>query len=188
VLRRPQVPADRATIEAFKNYGSMRILYAQSLRLLRTDPDGATWYLFAGKSRVVRYGEDCLRRMPASLRRSMRAAERRSLREARQVRFGVFQFDGSESGGFFGDDLGDLARGLSTFAVAKRGGRSDVGGLVPDGVATVDLVAGGSTTSAPVTDNLWTVEGAAIMLPRAKTVWRAADGTSLGTFGTIRHR
>jgi hypothetical protein len=185
VLRRPQTPADRATIDAFRNYGTMRILYAQSLRLLRADPDGTSWYLFAGKSRAVRYGEDCLRQMPPGLRRSMRAAERRSLRESRRVRFGVFQFDGSESGGFFGGNLRTLGRGLATFSILHAGGSRDVSGLVPDGVASVEVTPFGRTPiTAPVTDNLWTVDtgpGPLSAFP-AKTVWKAADGSVIGSF------
>src|SRR4051812_48484440 len=52
VLRRPQTDADRATIEAFKHDSSLRILYAQSLRLLRTDEAGRSWYFYAAKTRV----------------------------------------------------------------------------------------------------------------------------------------
>lgn len=121
--------------------------------------------------------------MPASLRRTMRRAERRSLRESRVVRFGVFQFDGSESGGYFGDDLADLRRGRSTFTV-PHGGRSDVSGLVPDGVASVDVsFVIGPGQSATVTNNLWTVDAPGVgRMGPAKTVWKAADGTVIGSF------
>src|SRR5690349_21654898 len=119
VLRRAQTPEDRATIEAFKHQ-DLRILYAKSLRLLRQDPDGRTWYLYAGKTRPHRYARSCLRRMPKSLRHTLLLDERRSLVLSRKVRFGFFEFGGEAGGGTFGADLRALTSNLATLSVGQR--------------------------------------------------------------------
>src|SRR5882724_9481461 len=75
VLRRDQTADDRATVEAFKHQG-LRILYGKSLRLLRSDPDGRTWYLYAGKTSALHFERSCLRRMPAHLRHTLLVSER----------------------------------------------------------------------------------------------------------------
>src|ERR1700742_3583619 len=111
VLRRAQTPEDRATIEAFKHQ-YLRILYARSLRLLRSDPDGRSWYLYAGKTPALHFSRACLRKMPASLRRSMLRSERESIKRSRKVGYGVFEFAGGSSGGFFGGDLRTLTHNL----------------------------------------------------------------------------
>lgn len=185
VLRRPQTDADRATIEAFKHSPTLRILYASSLRLLRQDPDGRTWYLYVGKTRAYRYPRSCVRRMPPSLRRGMRRTQERSIRDARKFRFGVFEFAGSASGGWFGGDLRALANNATTLTVGHPRGGTAVSALAPDGVASVELTfLGGTRLTAPVTDNLWKVESDLLpqhALPR-RTVWKAADGTAIRTF------
>jgi hypothetical protein len=186
VLRRAQTPADRTTIEAFKHQG-LRILYARSLRLLRQDPDGRSWYLYAGKTSAHRYARACLRRMPASLRRTLLRDERRSKVESRKVQFGVFEFAGSSSGGFFGGTLGSLSRNLATLSVWHADEEStSVSGLVPDGVAWIDIELGdGERHVVDVTDNLWQVDVAAFVGSQAprRTVWKSADGSVIARFG-----
>jgi hypothetical protein len=183
VLRRDQTAEDRATIEAFKHQG-LRILYGTSLRLLRSEPDGRTWYLYAGKTAALHFERSCLRRMPASLRRTLLLNERRSIVQARKVQFGVFEFAGSGSGGFFGGNLRSLTHNLTTLSVARSGGAS-LSALVPDGVAWIDMtLAGGETRVVGVTDNFWQIDVGSTgfqSLP-TRTVWKAADGTVVGTF------
>jgi hypothetical protein len=185
VLRRAQTPDDRATIAAFEHQG-LRILYGQSLRLLRQDPDGRSWYLYAGKTSAHRYTRACLRRMPASLRRTLLRDERRSKVEARKVQFGVFEFAGGSSGGFFGGTLGSLSRNLATLSVWHADAEStSVSGLVPDGVAWVDVKLGdGERHVVGVSDNLWQVDITAFVgtQPPRRTVWKAADGTVIARF------
>jgi hypothetical protein len=185
VLRRAQTPEDRATIEPLKHL-DLRILYAQSLRLLRQDPDGRSWYLYAGKTQPRHYARACLRRMPASLRRTLLRDERRSRVLARTVRFGFFEFGGEAGGGTFGADLRALTHNLATLSVGRRDGGASLSAVVPDGVAWVNLTLGdGERRVVDVDGNFWQVdvESAGFQSIPRRTVWKAADGTVIARFG-----
>jgi hypothetical protein len=185
VLRRPQTAEDRATIDAFRHQG-LRILYARSLRLLRSDPDGRSWYLYAGKSAAIHYDRRCLRRMPAHLRHTMLLQERRAGVKARKLLFGVFEFAGGSSGGFFGGDLRALTHNLATLSVWHADDEStSVSSLVPDGVAWVDVtLRNGERRVIGVSDNFWQVDvdSLAALAVAKRTIWKAADGTVVGRF------
>jgi hypothetical protein len=185
VLRRAQTPDDRATIEAFRHQG-LRILYAKSLRLLRSDPDGRSWYLYAGKTAAIHYDRACLKRMPDHLRRMMLLQERRAGVEARKLQFGTFEFAGGSSGGYFGGNLRALTHNLTTLTVWHPDDEStSVSALVPDGVAWVDVtLRSGERRVIGVSDNFWQVDvdTLAALAAAKRTVWKAADGTVVGRF------
>jgi hypothetical protein len=184
VLRRPQTDADRAREKEFSGGEMLRILYGNSVRLLRTDPDGRQWYLFLGKPAVHRLPHRCLAGLSPHQQRVIKRGEQRQRERAKVVAMGVFEFKGPGGGGGFGTDLKTLLTKPSGGSFGGAHSGTTVYAVVPDGVATVDLTFGdGSKQSATVGGNLWTVPfdgGAPSGFPKT-TVWRAADGSVIRT-------
>lgn len=184
VLRRAPTAEETAAAPKFARLRFGRILYANSVRVLRTDPDGTKWYLFLGKGRVYRYPKRCLARLPLHQQHVLIREQQRAIERAKVPRMGLWQQGpGGISGGGFGPDIKAL---LTTPTGSSIGDEhhSTVYAVVPDGVATADLTfANGDTTTVTVTGNFWTtrIDGSPDDAVIRTMIWRAADGSVIKT-------
>jgi hypothetical protein len=184
ILRRAPTAEETAGVQQFARSHFLRILYANSVRLLRTDPDGTKWYFFLGKPRVYRYPKRCLERLPLHQQHVLIRGQERAIKQAKEPAMGIWQVspDGS-AGGAFGSTLRILLNKPTGGATGTSHG-STVYSVVPDGVATVDLTfPNGATATATVNDNFWTTHfaGGPEKAWAKTTVWRAADGSVIKT-------
>jgi hypothetical protein len=182
VLRRPQTDADRAFLDRFHGLG-MRTILGPSVRVLGPGPDGTQFYLVPGTFSYPHLPKCCLRRLSPHRQRVIRRIERNARKRAREVGLSVFGLgpDGAGGGGGGGGGaLHALLNNRTTLTQGQRDGSAIVSALVPDGVATVELVFDRLVhrTVTPAS-NFWSVKvplGPTHAFP-AITVWKAADGT-----------
>jgi hypothetical protein len=186
VLRRPQTDADRAFLDRFHGLG-MRTILGPSVRVLGPGPDGTQFYLVPGTFSYPHLPKRCLRRLSPHRQRVIRRIERNARKRAREVGLSVFGLgpDGAGGGGGGGGALHALLNNRTTLTQGQRDGSAIVSALVPDGVATVELVFDRLVhrTVTPAS-NFWSVKvplGPTHAFP-AITVWKAADGTVLKRF------
>lgn len=180
VLRRPQRASDRPAWLLRRIMGERQPLLGHSeidADTLRRLPGARERYLVAARAGAVSQLPDgCLRTTTPRLR----AIERRGETSARRWAAVVWLMVVDRAGRPLASIRADAPWERRMFAIrGLPGHRSVIGGIVPDGVASVTIrYRDGATASARVVDNAYAVE-----LPvgvggvrRVRQVWRDADG------------
>jgi hypothetical protein len=160
VLRRPRTPHDRLD-EAPGARDAVALLFdslsADDVRFLGLGPGGERFYLVRGQLKRQREGS----------------------------RLTVVWVDGTEVGAAGSADLRGLLSNRTVFSKGS-GRRTVVGGLVPDGVASVEVrYRGRRPLTVDVRENFWVARASGSRRFLPAVTWKDADGATIRAFPRV---
>jgi hypothetical protein len=180
VLQRPATPADELPAEALAGISpdSYSTIWLRSARLLDTTPDNRRYFLVPGVYVPPILPEACVKREPLHVRRLLRKVGQLSPRGPVVT---LERYSSHETGGIpFTASM--IQAGKATgIDLGESGPTTAFYGLVPNGVASIVVTAGGAPPATVLAvNNFFLVQIPALRANRPYSIvqqWYATDGT-----------